>query len=73
VTEAEILPSSWSPPGCNYPITTGRLCGKEAATVDGICGKRCEDHAPTFDPQTAVELMRRGLPGAALSYLRNAS
>lgn len=45
----------------------------DIATLDGINGRRCADHPPTFDPDTAVELMRRGLPGAALAYVRGAA
>ena len=53
------------------PPPTCSSCGsQDVATVDGICGHRCADCRPTFDPTTAVELMRRGLPGAAGAYLR---
>lgn len=53
---------------------TARDCDStDIATVDGITGRRCATHPPTFDPDTAVELMRRGLPGAALAYVRSAA
>src|SRR5690348_10110464 len=56
------------------PIPGCTSCGSpETVTVDGINGKRCADHPPTFDPSTAVELMRRGLPGAAGAYIRSAT
>lgn len=55
----------WSTPGCSVPG-----CVQEAATVDGIRGRRCTDHKPTFDPAKAVEIAVNGLPGAAGAYVR---
>ena len=53
------------------PPPTCSSCGSDQTeTVDGICGHRCAACRPTFDPTTAVELMRRGLPGVAGAYLR---
>lgn len=58
-----------------YPYTSGpgcTVCGSaDTATVDGINGRRCADHPPTFDPERAVDLAVRGLPGAAMAYVRN--
>ena len=42
----------------------------DTVTVDGINGRRCAEHPPEFSPEVAVELMRRGLPGAAGAYIR---
>lgn len=55
----------WSKPGCSVPD-----CKQEAATVDGIRGRRCEQHPPRFDPAKAVEIAVNGLPGAAGAYVR---
>lgn len=42
----------------------------DTVTLDGVHGRRCPEHPPTFDPTYAVELARSsGLP-AALGYLR---
>lgn len=63
-----IAPLNYNPGqrGC-----TALDCGsQDTATVDGHNGRRCANHAPRFDPVRAVELMRRGLPGAALAYVR---
>ena len=63
-------PNRWTygynphPGGCT-------VCGtQDTATVDGHNGRRCAAHAPVFDPARAVGLMVRGLPGAALAYVR---
>jgi hypothetical protein len=46
-------------------------CGTQDTTVvDGFHGRRCDDHAPGFDPRRAVGLMVAGFPGAALAYVR---
>ena len=49
---------------------TAHGCGtQQTATVSRV-GRRCDDHAPQFDPSTAVELMVDGWPGTALAYCR---
>jgi hypothetical protein len=62
-----LTPTPPLPRGCTVCDT------QDTATVDGIHGRRCAAHPPTFDPAHAVNLMVRGLPGAALAYVRSAA
>jgi len=53
-------------PHCTAPGCTRT----DTATVDGVCGRRCSDHPPTFDPGHAVHLMVSGWPEDAFAYCR---
>ena len=64
-----IIPERPATPRYN-PGDGCELCQQPAATVDGINGRRCTDHAPVFDVDKCVELAAAGFPGAALAYLR---
>lgn len=60
---------------CGYcetqPSMGCTVCGSnQTATADGINGRRCSSHPPTFSGATAVLLMRRAGVRAALVYLR---
>lgn len=47
------------------------VCGsQDTTTVDGVCGRRCADHPPTFDPEHAVKLAARVSTEAAVAYVR---
>jgi hypothetical protein len=63
----EGIPIKYSPVSadCTYPD----CATQDTATLDGRHGRRCEAHAPVFDPTVAVELMRTDL-GAACDYVR---
>lgn len=52
------------PAGCG-------VCGtQDTATVDGVCGRRCAQHPPTFRPRHAVNLaITLGAP-TAMAYVR---
>jgi len=43
---------------------------QDTATLDGVHGRRCAEHPPTFDPYRAVQLAITGRLGTALGYCR---
>lgn len=46
-------------------------CGSaDTVTIDGVNGRRCAACPPGLDPEHAVRLSVRGLPGAAGAYVR---
>jgi hypothetical protein len=52
--------------GCTAPG-----CGTQnTVTLDGVHGRRCAEHPPTFDPAHAVELAVDGRLETALGYCR---
>lgn len=66
------IPDSYRCAGYNpaHLGCTADGCGtQDTTTLDGLHGRRCEAHAPVFDPTVAVELMRTDL-GAACDYCR---
>ena len=54
-------PAGCTAPGCGTQNTT---------TVDGVHGRRCAEHPPTFDPARAVHLAMSGRLDTALGYCR---
>lgn len=50
---------------CTHPSCTRQ----DTATADGVCGRRCAQHPPAFDPAHAVECCRRLGIRAALAYI----
>jgi hypothetical protein len=50
---------------------TASGCGtQDTVTLDGVHGRRCAQHPPTFDPARAVELAVTGRLDTALGYCR---
>jgi hypothetical protein len=45
-------------------------CTQPAATIDGVNGRRCADHPPTYSRDYLRHLIALGMRGTALSYLR---
>lgn len=43
---------------------------QDTATADGVNGRRCETHPPTFDPGHAVHLAIAGWRLSAFAYAR---
>lgn len=43
---------------------------QDTATVDGVYGRRCATHPPTFDSHRAVRLAATGWLRTALAYCR---
>jgi hypothetical protein len=54
--------------GCTAPD-----CGtQDTVTLDGVHGRRCAQHPPTFDVDRAVQLAVSGQLETALGYCRTA-
>lgn len=54
-------------PHCTYPGCTRTDC----STADGVHGRRCIEHPPTFEAIHAVDLAIKLGPAAALAYCRS--
>jgi hypothetical protein len=62
-------PEPTRPPVPQHCTATG--CDRDdTATVDGVHGRRCPEHPPTFSRDHATNLLLDGRPAAALAYLR---
>jgi hypothetical protein len=46
------------------------VCGGPAEWLSLHTGRRCHEHAPSFDPMTAVRILMAGWPGLAAAYVR---
>lgn len=61
----------WSLSGCTYEVAHRKFCGADGVTVDGISGRRCSEHAPTFDAAKAVQMAVTGWTDTASAYCRS--
>jgi hypothetical protein len=46
------------------------VCNAPATWTSLYTGRRCDEHAPSFDPMTAVRILMAGWPGLAAAYVR---
>jgi len=61
-------PQGWTSTAANG--CTARDCGTQDTVTLSHIGRRCAQHPPAFDPNTAVELMVDGWPHTSLAYVR---
>lgn len=57
-------------PGISKHCTADGCTRTDTQTVDGVHGRRCDQHPPTFEPAHAVDLAVKLGPAAALAYCR---
>lgn len=53
-----------------YAPSLCSVCSAPAEWVSLYTGRRCHEHAPSFDPAIAVRLLMAGWPGMAAAYVR---
>ncbi len=55
--------------GCEHTSENG-CCGQPAATMDGVHGRRCAQHPPTYSRPYALAAVDRGDVQLACAHLR---
>lgn len=55
--------------GCEHTDEDGR-CGAVPETMDGVHGRRCDQHPPTYDRAFAMAAVDRGDVRLACAHLR---